>query len=162
MFAGRGPPPPKIGFGCARAASGRHDGGVTHYDLVVLGAGSGNMLVGDELAHLRTAVVEPDRFGGTCLNRGCIPSKMLVVAADAAMGARRAARLGVPATVDRVDWPAIRDRISGRIAPLHAAAVDHRRRHGVDVYQAPARFVAPREIEVGGERITADAFVVAV
>jgi mycothione reductase len=65
-----------------------------HYDLVVLGAGSGNMLFTPELAHLRAAVVESDRFGGTCLNRGCIPSKMFVVAADAALGVQTAARTG--------------------------------------------------------------------
>ena len=53
------------------------------YDLIVLGAGSGNMLFGTELEAMHAAVIEPDRFGGTCLNRGCIPSKMLVVAADA-------------------------------------------------------------------------------
>jgi len=53
------------------------------YDLIVLGAGSGNMLFGPELETLRAAIIEPDRFGGTCLNRGCIPSKMLVATADA-------------------------------------------------------------------------------
>lgn len=80
------------------------------YDLIVLGAGSGNMVFGPELADWRAAVVEPDRFGGTCLNRGCIPSKMLVAAADAARAAHHADRLGVRAAVRRVDWPAIRAR----------------------------------------------------
>ncbi|WP_152895795.1 hypothetical protein [Streptomyces adustus] len=51
------------------------------------------MLLTDDLADLRTAVVEPDRFGGTCLNRGCVPSKMFVVAADVAETARSGARL---------------------------------------------------------------------
>ena len=131
------------------------------YDVIVVGAGSGNMVFGPELEGLRTAVIEQDRFGGTCLNRGCIPSKMLVVAADAARAAREAGRLGVHATVDRVDWPAIRDRVFGRIDPIHDRAVDYRRRSGVDVYTAPARFVAPRVLEVGGERLTADQVVVA-
>ncbi|MFG3308885.1 mycothione reductase [Streptomyces wuyuanensis] len=133
-----------------------------HYDLVVLGMGSGNMLLDDENAHLRTAVVEPDRFGGTCLNRGCIPSKMFVVTADAVEGARAAARLGVDATVDRVDWKAVRDRVFGRIDPLHDSAVNYRREHGVDVYTEEGRFVAPKVLRVGAEQLTADTFVVAV
>ncbi|MGH3840591.1 MAG: mycothione reductase [Pseudonocardiaceae bacterium] len=132
------------------------------YDLIVVGAGSGNMLLGPEVAHLRAAIIEPDRFGGTCLNRGCIPSKMLVVAADAARAVIEAQRLGVHATLDRVDWPAIRDRVFGRLNPLHDSAVAYRRRSGIDVYPAAARFVAPRVLEVAGERLTAPQIVVAV
>ncbi|MET8537601.1 mycothione reductase [Streptomyces sp. NPDC005065] len=132
-----------------------------HYDLVVLGTGSGNMLL-DGFAHLRVAIVEPDRFGGTCLNRGCIPSKMFVVAADAVEGARAAARLGVNATVEPVDWKAIRDRVFHRIDPLHDSALNYRRENGVDVYTEEGRFVAPRVLQVGAERITADTFIVAV
>lgn len=133
-----------------------------HYDLVVLGAGSGNMLLTEEFGRLRTAVVEPDRFGGTCLNRGCIPSKMFVIAADAAEDARAAERLGVHASVAPVDWRAVRDRVFGRIDPLHERAVDHRRRNEVDVYTDHAQFVAPKVVQVADERITADTFVVAV
>ncbi|MEU1599517.1 mycothione reductase [Streptomyces sp. NPDC005708] len=133
-----------------------------HYDLVVLGAGSGNMLLNEEFDHLRTAIVEPDRFGGTCLNRGCIPSKMFVIAADAAEDARAAERLGVRTSVAPVDWKAVRDRVFSRIDPLHESAVDYRRKNGVDVYTEEARFVAPKVLQVKDERITADTFAVAV
>lgn len=132
-----------------------------HYDLIVLGAGTGNMIPGPELAHLRTAIVEPDRFGGTCLNRGCIPTKMFVVAADAALGVGEAARLGVHATLDRVDWPAIRDRVFGRIDPLHERAVQYRRENGIDVLTEPARFVGPRRLQVGERVLSAETVVVA-
>ncbi len=131
------------------------------YDLIVIGAGSGNMVFTSELSGLSAAIVEPDRFGGTCLNRGCIPSKMLVVAADAARGVTEAARLGVEAHVDCVDWPAIRDRVFGRIDPLHGQAVDYRRSNGIDVYEDAARFVGPRVIQVGTETLTAEQIVVA-
>lgn len=135
------------------------------YDLVILGAGSGNMVLGPEFAHLRTAIVEPERFGGTCLNRGCIPSKMFVVAADAAIGVDGASRLGVHARVEAIDWKAIRDRVFNRIDPLHESAVDYRRGSGVDVYTRPARFVGRKVIEVGtgsvAERITGETIVVA-
>jgi mycothione reductase len=129
---------------------------------VVLGAGSGNMLLAPELAGLRSAVVESDRFGGTCLNRGCIPSKMFVVAADAALGVGEAARLGVHATLDRVDWIGIRDRIFNRLDPIHDKAVAYRRKQGTDVYTEAARFISPKVVQVGSEQISADTFLVAV
>ncbi|MEO6317463.1 MAG: mycothione reductase [Acidimicrobiales bacterium] len=137
------------------------------YDLLVLGAGSGNMLPAPELSHLRTAIVESDRFGGTCLNRGCIPSKMFVVAADAVISARHAHRLGVNASVDRVDWRAIRDRVFARIDPLHESAVGFRRANGVDVLLGSARFVEPKVVEIvdgddAGQRLTAEKIVVSV
>ncbi|PZS21573.1 MAG: mycothione reductase, partial [Pseudonocardiales bacterium] len=131
------------------------------YDLIVVGAGSGNMLLGPDLAHLRSAIIELDRFGGTCLNRGCIPSKMLVVAADAARAVPEGRRLGVHATLEKVDWPAVRARIFGRLDPLHDSAIEYRRRGGIDVYTASVRFVAPRVLEVAGEQLTAQQIVVA-
>jgi mycothione reductase len=135
--------------------------GMRHYDVIAVGAGTGNMLLNDELQHFRTAIVEPDRFGGTCLNRGCIPSKMFVVAAETAMTARHGHRLGVHSAVDGVDWTGIRERVFGRIDPLHQSAVNHRRSQGIDVFTEPARFVAPGELQVGNERIHAGRIVVA-
>ena len=132
-----------------------------HYDLIIVGAGSGNMLVSDDLAHWRIAVVEADRFGGTCLNRGCIPSKMLVHTADVAETVRRAGRFGIDAAWVGADWPAIRDRVFGRIDPLHDAAVAYRRANGVDVFLGQARFVAPKTLRVGEEFLSTERFVLA-
>lgn len=131
------------------------------YDLIVIGAGSGNMLFTAEMSRMKAAIVEPDRFGGTCLNRGCIPSKMLVVAADAALAVEDSARLGVHARLERVDWPAIRERVFGRIDPLHERSVAYRRESGVDVFTEPARFIGPRQIQVGDRAITGGQIVVA-
>jgi mycothione reductase len=132
-----------------------------HYDLIVIGAGSGNMLISKDFAHWRIAVVEADRFGGTCLNRGCIPSKMLVHTADVAETVRHASRFGIGATFTGVDWGAIRDRIFGRIDPLHDAAVVYRRANGVDVFLGEARFVAPKTIRVGDAVLSAERVVLA-
>jgi mycothione reductase len=131
------------------------------YDLVIIGAGSGNMLPGEEFAGWRIAVVEADRFGGTCLNRGCIPSKMLVYAADVAQTVRHADRFGIRAAWKGSDWPAIRRRVFGRIDPLHGRAVDHRRAGNVDVFLGEARFAGPKVLRVGGDDLRADQFVVA-
>jgi len=131
------------------------------YDLVIVGAGSGNMLLTKELADWRVAVVESDRFGGTCLNRGCIPSKMLVHTADVAEAVRHAGRFGIGARWAGPDWPAIRDRVFGRIDPLHERAVAYRRSHGTDVFLGEARFMAPKLLQVGEEEIRAERFVLA-
>src|SRR3979409_1000611 len=96
------------------------------YDLVVVGAGSGNMLPHDAVKGRRVAIIERDRFGGTCLNRGCIPSKMLVHTADVAETVRTAGRFGISAELVGVDWPSIRDRIVGRIDPLSDDAIANR------------------------------------
>jgi mycothione reductase len=77
------------------------------YDLVIVGAGSGNMLPAKEFAGWRIAVVESGRFGGTCLNCGCIPSKMLVHTADVAQAVRHAGRFGIGAR-----WTGCRSRWS--------------------------------------------------
>jgi mycothione reductase len=133
-----------------------------HFDLVIIGAGSGNMLFGHaDLSDWRVAIVERDRFGGTCVNRGCIPSKMLVHTADVADTVREAERFGVHAHLDRVDWPAVRDRIWTRIDPLHGSASHYREGRGVSVFNAPSRFTGFKRLDVGGETITAERFVLA-
>jgi len=135
--------------------------GPTIYDLIIVGAGSGNMLPDDSTADWSVAIVESDRFGGTCLNRGCIPSKMFVHVADVARHARDGERFGLATSFDGADWPAIRDRVFTRIDPIHDQAVAHRRRNGIDVHLGAARFVAPKVLEVDGRRITAERIVVA-
>jgi mycothione reductase len=132
-----------------------------HYDLVIVGAGTGNTLHLREFAGWRIALVEADRFGGTCLNRGCIPSKMLVHTADVAAAILDAGRFGIKADRAHADWPAIRDRVFGRIDPLPDLAAHLRREHGVDVYFGEARFVAPRVLQVGEDELRADQFVLA-
>src|SRR5262249_20885176 len=131
------------------------------YDLVIVGAGSGNMLPAKEFVGWRIAVVECDRFGGTCLNRGCIPSKILVHAADVVQEVRNASRFGIRARLDGANWPAIRDRVFARIDPVHEKAVAYRRRNGADVIIGEARFVAPKVLKVGDQEIHAERFVLA-
>ena len=98
------------------------------YDLIIIGAGSGNTIPDETFADWRIAIVDADKFGGTCLNRGCIPTKMFVRAADVAHTIRDGARIGVTGRVEQVDWPALRDRIFGRIDPIPHAGFAYRRR----------------------------------
>lgn len=132
------------------------------YDLIIVGAGSGNMLPDESMDDWRIAVVETDRFGGTCLNRGCIPSKMFVHTADVARTIHNAGRFGIDAELRGVDWPAVRDRVFGRIDPIHDKAVEYRRRSGIDVHLGEARFVGPKTLDVDGTVLRGERFVLAV
>ena len=135
---------------------------MAHFDLVIVGAGSGNSLLTPELEDRRVAIVERGDFGGTCLNRGCIPSKMLVHVADVAEAARRSDRLGVTAHVTGVRWSEVAERVFGRIDPIAAAGEDYRRGlENVAVHKGQARFSGPRRLEVNGAEITGDAVVLA-
>jgi len=140
-----------------------HDGWVRHFDLCIIGTGSGNSIVDASFDHLTVALVEMGTFGGTCLNVGCIPSKMLVHAADLASSTVQAARLGVDLELRGVRWREIQDRIFGRIDPMAAHGRGYRQRSdNVTVFDARARFVGPRELDVGAaEMITADQVVIA-
>ena len=135
-----------------------------HYDLVIVGSGSGNSLVTPELADWRIAIVEEGTFGGTCLNVGCIPTKMFVYPADLVRSAHEWDRLDVHGPVPRAFWPALRDRIFGRIDPIAAGGREYRRSGSpnVTLYEAHAEFTAPRTLSLStGETLTAEHVVLA-
>ncbi|MGV9271415.1 mycothione reductase [Kitasatospora sp. NPDC003701] len=138
-----------------------------HHDLVVLGAGSGNAVIDDRFAHLDVAVVDQGPFGGTCLNRGCIPSKMLAHTADVADGVREAGRFDVDATLAGLRWSDARDRVFGRLDRQAADGEQGRRESDfVTVHRGRARFTGERTLVVEGPRgevrLEADQVVVAV
>jgi mycothione reductase len=133
------------------------------FDLIVIGMGSGaEVSAAGASAGWRTAVVESGPFGGTCLNRGCIPSKMLVHVADVARTVRRARLFGVDATIDRIDWDFIVERVFSEI-DADAASIEeaNRRADTIEVVKGEARFIGPRLLEVDGRRLTADRIVIA-
>jgi mycothione reductase len=83
------------------------------HDLVVIGTGSSTTVVDDGFADLDVAIIEQEsRFGGTCLNVGCIPTKMLAYTAEVADTVRGPATYGVNADRRAVRWEDVRDRIS--------------------------------------------------
>ncbi|MDU5843244.1 MAG: hypothetical protein E6Z70_09535, partial [Cutibacterium avidum] len=88
-----------------------------HYDIVVIGSGSGNTILDEEFADRRAAIIDSGTFGGTCLNVGCIPTKMFVLPADLATSPSEAAKLGVRLQFRGASFTSIRDRIFGRIDP---------------------------------------------
>ena len=133
-----------------------------HFDLVVVGTGSGNSVLTPDFDDWRVALVERDVFGGTCLNRGCIPSKMFVYAADVAHQAGHTGHLGVDSTLEGVRWPEIVGRVFGRIDPIAQGGEEYR--HSLDnvtVFNGDARFTGHKVLEVSGQRITGDHIVLA-
>ncbi|MEV1047789.1 mycothione reductase [Streptomyces sp. NPDC049916] len=136
------------------------------HDLIILGAGTGNALVDDRFDHLDIALVSDGPFGGTCLNAGCIPSKMLAATAEVADTVRDAARLDVAAELRGVDWRAVQERVFGRLDKAAREGEEGRRKTGnITVYRGAARFTGPRALTVrtedGAEEITADRLVIA-
>jgi mycothione reductase len=139
---------------------------VAHHDLLIIGTGSGNSIIGPEHDHLDIAIVERDVFGGTCLNRGCVPSKMYVYASDLAELARRGPALGVDTRFHGSDWKAIRDRIFDRIDPIAEGGEAYRKGlANVTVYRGNGRFVGDRTLHVEGDEpraeVSADQVVLA-
>ena len=137
-----------------------------HFDLCVIGTGSGNSVVDDRFADWSVAVVERGTFGGTCLNRGCIPSKMLIYPADIVETVRHAGALGVDAHVDGVRWADIRDRTFGRIDPISEGGRQYRSHlPNHTVFEVDAHFIGDHHLQLGpgddAQQITADRFVLA-
>ncbi len=129
------------------------------FDAIVIGTGQAGPYVAYRMAKagMKVAVVERGRFGGTCVNTGCIPTKTIIASAYAAQLARRAGEFGVDAGPVRVDMARVKarkDEISGQ----SSRGVESGLRGLADctVIQGHARFTGPREIEVGADRLSAD------
>ncbi|WP_371404937.1 mycothione reductase [Kribbella sp. NBC_00662] len=143
---------------------------MTHYDLVVIGTGSGNTIVNRRFADRKVAIVERGTFGGTCLNVGCIPTKMFVHTADVAATPSESAQYGVDEQLLGVRWRDVRDRIFGRIDPIAAGGSEYRHHNpdnaNVTVYDGTGRFTGFKELTVDNKDgstsvFSADQFVLA-
>lgn len=137
----------------------------THYDLIIVGTGSGNSIPDARFDDKSIAIVEEGRFGGTCLNVGCIPTKMFVYPAEVIAQAQDATRLGVTFADPTVDLAEIQRRVfAAKIDPIAAGGEAYRRGDetpNIDVYGGHAHFVGERTLEVNGTEITADQIVLA-
>ncbi|MFT4087271.1 MAG: mycothione reductase [Gordonia sp. (in: high G+C Gram-positive bacteria)] len=111
-------------------------------DLAIIGSGSGNSIPDERFDSTSIAIFESGVYGGTCLNVGCIPTKMFVYAADIADTVRSASRYGVDAHVDGVRWRDVVERVFGRIDPISAGGKEYRtdRCDNITVYSEPVKF----------------------
>ncbi|RGE24201.1 mycothione reductase [Leucobacter sp. wl10] len=133
-------------------------------DLAIIGSGSGNSLVTPFWDDKRVVIAERGVFGGTCLNVGCIPTKMYVRPAALARGPEEAARLGVTQRTEAVDWPGIRDRVFSRIDAISEAGERYRAEEldHVDLISQGVRLTGPRSFTADdGTRVEAEQLVIA-
>jgi mycothione reductase len=141
---------------------------MAHFDIAIIGTGSGNTILDERYVDKRVAICEQGVFGGTCLNVGCIPTKMFVYTAEVADTAKDAARFGVDAQVDDVRWGDIVSRVFGRIDPLSLGGENYRRSSPhVEVFSSHTRF-GPTQSDGrytlrtdDGDEFTADQVVIA-
>jgi mycothione reductase len=134
-----------------------------HFRLAIIGSGSGNSLVPEDPGQGPVALIEAGAFGGTCLNRGCIPSKIFVHSADVAAEIRRAGQFGLGAGLTGVDWKAIQERVFSHTGQISADGRQARAdADAVTLFEGRARFRGPHELVIDDQApITADRIVVA-
>lgn len=133
------------------------------YDLIVIGTGAGlNVTSRARAQDLRVAIVEDGPLGGTCLNRGCIPSKILIEPANVVRDLEDAGRIGVTAKIENMDFQMVRKRmwdlvLSDRGGIEKGVAADP----GIDLYHVRGKFIGTKSLQVGEEQITAPKLMIA-
>jgi dihydrolipoamide dehydrogenase len=127
-------------------------------DLLILGAGSGGYACALRAAELGLSVVmvERDKVGGTCLHRGCIPTKALLHAAEVADAARESEKVGVRASLDGIDMETVNSYKDGVVSRLHKGLTGLVKARKVTVVEGEGRLVAPNAVEVDGTRYEAN------
>ena len=129
---------------------------MSNFDLVVLGGGSGGYaaaLRGAQLG-LSVALIEADKLGGTCLHRGCIPTKALLHAGEIADGARDASHFGVNATFNSIDMTGVNAYKDGVVSKLHKGLQGLVKSRNITFIEGHGKLVAKDTIEVNGARYT--------
>jgi dihydrolipoamide dehydrogenase len=132
------------------------------FDLIVVGGGrAANLAIPAAKAGMKTALIERDRLGGACPNRGCVPSKLLIGFAEAARHVKHANRHFIDAAFNGADLEKIFASVNHYVGGVDARYLGRLQAAGVDVVRGEARFIAPKTIEAAGRQLTADKIVIA-
>lgn len=126
------------------------------FDLVVLGGGSGGYAAALRAAQLglNVALIEKDKLGGTCLHRGCIPTKALLHAGEIADNARHASEFGVNANFQSIDMAGVNSYKDGVISKLHKGLQGLVKSRNITYIEGSGKLVAKDSVEVNGQRYT--------
>jgi dihydrolipoamide dehydrogenase len=137
--------------------------GIGSYDIVVLGGGSGGYACALRAAELgkRVALIEKDKVGGTCLHRGCIPTKALLHAAEIADHARDSASVGVKTTFEGIDVPGVHSYKNGVVDRLWKGLQSTIASRKIDTIEGPGRLESPTRVRVGDTVYEAEHVVLA-
>ena len=136
---------------------------MSNFDLVILGGGSGGYaaaLRGAQLG-LSVALIEADKLGGTCLHRGCIPTKALLHAGEIADGARDASHFGINATFNSIDMAGVNSYKDGVITKLHKGLQGLVKSRNITFIEGHGKLVAKDTVEVNGTKYTGKNIVLA-
>jgi dihydrolipoamide dehydrogenase len=123
------------------------------YDVIVIGSGAGSLIVDEALAKgLKVALVDKGPLGGTCLNLGCVPSKMLIYPADRIVEIQEASKLGIVAEIKSIDFASIMERMrKSRLESQTYIRKGMTESEKFDFYEREAHFVEDYTMEVNGE-----------
>ncbi len=134
-----------------------------HFDLIIIGGGSGGLAVAEQAARFgrRVAVVESGKMGGTCVNNGCVPKKVMWYAANLAHAVEDAGDFGIPAKRGDTDWAKLVEGRQRYIENINCYWDGYVEELGIRHLQGRARFIGPGEIEVDGQAYGADHIVIA-
>jgi dihydrolipoamide dehydrogenase len=125
-------------------------------DLVILGGGSGGYACAFRASELGMSVVlvEKDKLGGTCLHRGCIPTKALLHAAEVADSAREGDQFGIKSSLEGIDMAGVNTYKDGVVSRLYKGLQGLAKARGVQYVEGTGTFVGPNSVEVDGQRYT--------
>jgi mycothione reductase len=133
------------------------------FDMIVIGSGSGLDVANAAAAEMKVAIVEKGPLGGTCLNRGCIPSKILIHSADVAMAIHTAAQFGLEVPDMKVDFERIVAHANAAV-DADSRNIEHALSHEVKnplLIKDEARFIGPKTLRVGKQEIRANMILIA-
>ena len=130
-----------------------------HYDLIAIGAGSGGLSVANKAARYgaRCAIVEADfdKLGGTCVNRGCVPKKIMWYGASVAHMLKDASGYGFDVSVNGFDWAKLVETRERYISNINKWYVGYLADENIDLLKGHARFVDAHTLDVNGQQYTA-------
>jgi dihydrolipoamide dehydrogenase len=134
-----------------------------HYDIVILGGGSGGYACALRAAEFgkRVALIEKDKVGGTCLHRGCIPTKALLHAAEVADASRESEKFGVRTTFEGIEMPAVLSYQQGVVERLWKGLQSTLAGRKIDTIHGDGKLASPTSVAVNGEVYTGDHVVLA-
>jgi glutathione reductase (NADPH) len=133
------------------------------FDLIVIGGGSGGLAAAQRAAEYgaRVALVESHRLGGTCVNVGCVPKKVMWNAADLAAGLRDAPDYGFELSSGAHDWPLLKTKRDAYVLRLNGIYEANLGKRGVSLIRSRARFADARTVVAAGARLRAPHIVIA-
>lgn len=135
----------------------------TDFDIVILGAGSGGYAAALRAGQLgmKVALIEGDKVGGTCLHRGCIPTKAYLHAAETADTVREAGTFGIEASLQGIDMTQVGKYRDGVVNKLYKGVEGLLSSRGVEVISGWGRVVSPNTVDVEGRQVTGKNLILA-